>query len=92
VRLPIIQHEQTIHLKRKAPLFGCTVCLCWVAGSVSRYVGISNKVVMLFSMLFLYTGQLAMAICFSLKKSVVSQFKFFQSCFYKGQLAYGYMP
>ena len=67
MRLPIIQHEQTVHLKRKVPLFECTVCPCWLAGSVSRYLGISNKVVMLFSMLVLYRAACYGYICPGLK-------------------------
>jgi hypothetical protein len=39
-----------------------------VAGSVSRYLGISNKVAMLFSMLFLLKGSLLLAICLGEKK------------------------
>jgi hypothetical protein len=39
-----------------------------VAGSVSRYLGISNKVAMLFSMLFLLKDSLLLAICLGEKK------------------------
>ena len=67
MRRPVIQHEQAVHVKRKAPLFGCTVCPRWVAGSVAGILGYLIKLVQCYFQCCFYKGQLAMAICLSLK-------------------------
>jgi hypothetical protein len=73
--------------KKKAPLFACTVCPCWLAGSVAGILGYLMKLWCYFLCCF-YKGQLAMAICLSQKYSAICQLKtLFHCCFYKGQLA-----
>ena len=39
-RLPIIQHEQAVCVKRMALLFGCAVCWNQLVGSVAGILGI----------------------------------------------------
>jgi hypothetical protein len=74
--------------KKKAPLSGCTVCPCWLAGSVAGILGYLMKLWCYFLCCF-YKGQLAMAICLSPQKifRYFSIKKLFHCCFYKGQLA-----
>jgi hypothetical protein len=40
---------KAVHVKRKAPLFGCTVFLCWMAGSVAGILGYLIKLWCYFS-------------------------------------------
>ena len=40
---------KAVHVKRKAPLFGCTVCTCWMAGSVAGILGYLIKLWCYFS-------------------------------------------
>jgi hypothetical protein len=40
---------KAVHVKRKAPLFGCTVCTCWMAAGVAGILGYLIKLWCYFS-------------------------------------------
>ena len=44
MRLAVIRHKQTVHAKRKAPLFACTFVLADFDCKWCRHLGISNEV------------------------------------------------
>ena len=78
-----------VHVKRKAPLFGCTVCPCWMAGSLTGILGYLIKLWCYFSAVSI-KGSLLWAICLGLKNWVIFQIKHFKCCFHKDSLLWLY--
>ena len=81
MRLRIIQHGQAVHVKRKATLFGCTVCPCRMAGSVAGILGYLIKLQCYFFMaVSIRTARLLLLYALAKKLSVF----YFHGCFYRG--------